>query len=280
MPGINRKEFIKISATALSGGLALAVTSLYLSNEIEELEIVRISIPIKDLPSSFDGFRIVQISDIHLYPLTKLELVQQAVQIANQLNPDLHVLTGDYVWHEVEAIYDLAPVLANLKSRHGVYAILGNHEVWTNANVVLNALKENGLPVLINQGITLTEGRSQIYLAGLDDGWSGKPDLQMALADAPKDIPIVLLYHEPDLADSVALDRRIALQLSGHSHGGQVRFPVVGAPLLPYLAWKYDMGLYRIQDLWLYTNRGIGVTNIPVRYNCPPEITEITLVRA
>jgi predicted MPP superfamily phosphohydrolase len=90
----------------------------------------------------------------------------------------------------------------------------------------------------------------------------------------------VLISHEPDLADKYSLDKRIALQLSGHSHGGQVRFPGIGAMILPYLAWKYDYGLYRVNDMWLYTNRGLGVTNEPVRFNCPPEVTEITLIRA
>lgn len=242
--------------------------------------IERVSIPLKGLPPAFDGFRIVQISDIHLYPLTRLEIVQQAVEISNQLNADLLVLTGDYVWHEVEAIYDLAPVLANLNARHGVYAALGNHDLWTDANIILRAFENIRLPVFVNQGIPITQGKSQLYLAGLDDGWSGQPNLNAALDGAPDNAPVILLYHEPDLADQVSLDKRVSLQLAGHSHGGQIRFPIMGAPLLPYLAWKYDQGLYRVRDLWVYTNRGLGVTNIPIRYNCPPEITEITLVPA
>jgi predicted MPP superfamily phosphohydrolase len=180
----------------------------------------------------------------------------------------------------VEAIYDLAPVLANLNARHGVYAALGNHDLWTDVNIVLGAFEDIRMPVFVNQGIPITRGKSQLYLAGLDDGWSGQPDLDAALEGAPKDTPIILLYHEPDLADQISLDKRVSLQLSGHSHGGQIRFPLIGAPLLPYLAWKYDQGLYRVRDLWVYTNRGLGVTNIPIRYNCRPEITEITLTPA
>lgn len=136
------------------------------------------------------------------------------------------------------------------------------------------------MPVLVNQGVNITAGGESLYLAGLDDGWSGKPDLKTALEKAPADAPVILLLHEPDLADEVSKDPRISLQLAGHSHGGQIRFPYIGAPILPYLAWKYDMGLYRVKDMWLYTNRGIGVTNEPIRYNCAPEITQFTLVRA
>lgn len=118
-----------------------------------------------------------------------------------------------------------------------------------------------------------------IYLAGLDDIWSGRPDLQAALDQAPPNTPIILLAHEPDFADTASLDCRIVLQLSGHSHGGQVRLPGVGAPILPPLGRKYDQGLYKINDMWLYTTRGVGLGRIPIRINCSPEITEITLTR-
>jgi hypothetical protein len=280
MSKINRRDYLKISAAALAGGVVMTTTFLYLSNEYEDLAVEHVSIPIKNLEPALEGFKIVLLADIHLYPLTTLDMAQRAVEIANQLQPDLTVLAGDYVWHDVEAIHDLAPVLAGLNARHGVYAALGNHDIWTDVNVVLNAFNQVRLTVLVNQGITITEGNSGLYLAGLDDGWSGQPDLDAALSNAPPNTPVVLLYHEPDLADGVSLDGRVSLQLAGHSHGGQVRLPMIGATLLPYLAWKYDMGLYKLRDMWLYTTRGVGVTNVPVRYNCPPEITELTLVPA
>ncbi len=132
----------------------------------------------------------------------------------------------------------------------------------------------------MNKGIPISAGKGTLYLAGLDDGWSGQPDLQATMQNHPAEAPTVLLLHEPDLADKYSQDKRIAVQLSGHSHGGQIRFPKVGALILPYLAWKYDYGLYNVNGMWLYTNRGLGVTNEPVRFNCPPEITEITLIRA
>jgi len=135
------------------------------------------------------------------------------------------------------------------------------------------------MPLLVNQGVELNIAGAPLYLAGLDDGWSGKPDLAAALRHAPASAPVILLLHEPDLADRVSSDPRISLQLAGHSHGGQIRLPKIGALVLPYLAMKYDQGLYRVRDMWLYTNRGIGVTNEPIRYNCPPEITLFTLLK-
>ena len=277
---INRRSFLKVSGTALFTALAAMMSYFYIGNEYEDPVVERVEIPILNLPPSFEGFRIVQISDIHYYPFTTLELVDQAVQMANQLNPDLVVLTGDFVWHEVEVIFDLMPSLARLDAKNGVYSILGNHDLWTDVGVITQAFKEAQLPLLVNEGLPFTIGNDSLYLAGLDDGWSGKPDLNLAMGDWPEGAPTVLLMHEPDLATQYATDQRISLQLSGHSHGGQVRFPFMGALILPYLSWKYPIGLYDINGMWLYTNRGLGTTNIPLRINCAPEITELTLVRA
>lgn len=255
------------------------ITYIALHDESQQLTVEYVTIPVSGLPPAFDGFRIVQMSDFHLYPLTQPELVQRAVKISNELEPDLVALTGDYVWHEVEAIHDLLPILVDLRAPFGVYSIMGNHEVWTDPDVVRKAFEQQDMPLLINQGVTLRRGEEHIYLAGLDDGWSGHPDLDAALVDAVSGETVILLYHEPDLADQIALDGRVALQLAGHSHGGQVQLPNSGPLMRPYLSWKYPQGLYRVDDLWLYTNRGIGVTNIPWRYNCPPEITLITLTQ-
>ena len=277
---INRRSFLKLTgATAFSVLGALTAYAL-LGNEADAPVVERVQIPIPNLPSALDGFRIVQISDIHYYPFTTLELVGCAVEMANELTPDLIVLTGDFVWHEVEHVFDLVPYLAQLNAKHGVYAGLGNHDHWTDVDVVSRAIEQEGLPLLVNQGVPISVGKSTLYLASLDDGWSGKPDLADAMADWSENAITVLLMHEPDLAPRYAVDKRIHLQLSGHSHGGQVRLPFYGALILPYLSWKYPMGLYNVDGMWLYTNRGLGTTNVPVRVNCAPEITELTLVNA
>jgi hypothetical protein len=190
------------------------------------------------------------------------------------------VLTGDYVWQQVEAIFDLAPELARLKARRGVYWTIGNHDLWADIQTVKAGMNDARLPLLANQGLSINENGGSFYLAGLDDGWSGAPDLEAALRDCREGEPVVLLLHEPDLADLYSQDRRIALQLAGHTHGGQVRLPGRGAFVLPYLGRRYDYGLYNLNGMWLYTNRGLGCISVPLRYNCPPEVTEFTLVRA
>ena len=203
--------------------------------------------------------------------------MRKAVELANSLKPDLTVLTGDYVWRIPEGAEDLAAILSGLNARFGVYSALGNHDIWLDVELVKQAFARHRLPMLVNQGIPLTLGNASLYLAGLDDGWSGNPDLKAALEGAPPQSPVILLYHEPDLADQVSLDPRLTLQLAGHTHGGQVRLPLRGPVILPYLGRKYDYGLYRVNEMWLYTNPGIGMISVPYRYNCPPEVTEFTL---
>jgi len=277
MTSLSRRNFLKFTGAALGGGLVAATTFLYLGDESRQLSLERITIPVVNLPPAFEGFKIAQMSDFHLYPYTTPELIRQAVEITNGLKPDLTVLTGDFVWRNLGAVFDLAQILSGLNARYGVYSVLGNHDLWSNASVVKGALRESGLPVLENQGIPVNIGKSTLYLAGLDDGWSGNPDLDAALENAPPGAPVVLLLHEPDLVDIYSKDSRLALQLSGHSHGGQVRLRSIGPLILPHLGRKYDFGLYRVNNMWLYTNRGIGNISVPLRYNCPPEITLFTL---
>ncbi|MCP4165471.1 MAG: metallophosphoesterase [Chloroflexi bacterium] len=276
---MNRRGFLKLGAASLATGLIGGVAYVTVNDVSQDLTVERVTIPIHSLPEALEGFTIAQLSDIHLRPLTKPPLVQRAVALTNSLNPDLVVLTGDFVWREVESIFELAPIIAELNARFGVYSIYGNHELWTDVDVIQAGMKQAGIPLLVNQGATLHVNGAPLHLAGLDDGWSGNPDLGAAMDNAPADATTILLLHEPDLADTYSLDPRLSLQLAGHSHGGQIRLPGAGALVLPYLAQKYDLGLYRVGEMWLYTNRGIGVTNEPIRLNCPPEITLLTLTK-
>ena len=279
MADMNRRDFLKITSLAVGGSFLASTVLLRTKDESGQPSLERITIPVKRLHPALEGFTIAQLTDFHLYPYTQPDLIRQAVEITNSIKPDLIVLTGDYVWRNVEAIFVLAPILSNLNATQGVYSVIGNHDIWTNVNVVKKGLREARLPILENQGVTITSGKGNFYLAGLDDGWSGEADLKAALENAPSETPVVLLVHEPDLADIYSLDGRVALQLSGHSNGGQVRIPGFGALVLPYLGKMYDLGLYKVNDMWLYTNRGIGNISVPFRYNCPPEITEFTLTR-
>jgi uncharacterized protein len=280
MTNLTRRDFLKLTGTTLAAGLVTISGIAGIANQAYEPVIRRIAIPVKDLKPALDGFRIVQLTDFHMYPYTTSSLVRKSVELANSLSPDLTVLTGDYVWRIPEGAEDLAAILSRLNARYGVYSVLGNHDIWLDVALVMQAFARNRLPMLVNQGIPIRVGKAALYLAGLDDGWSGNPDLKATLDGAPQDVPIILLYHEPDLADQVSRDPRLTLQLAGHSHGGQVRFPVRGPLILPYLGRKYDYGLYRVNDMWLYTNAGIGMISVPYRYNCPPEVAEFTLISA
>ncbi len=240
------------------------------------VQITRLALVIPRLPAAFDGLRVVQLSDLHC-GLVPLDYLQATLRTAQNLHPDVWVLTGDYVVDNAASLLALAPALAGLRAPHGVWAVLGNHDYWSDVQVVRQGLAQGGVSLLLNQGVMLTQGTANLYLAGVDDGWSGQPNLGAALAACPPDVPAVVLWHEPDLADETARDPRAVLQLSGHSHGGQVRLPGLGALALPRLGRKYDMGLYQVGGMWHYTNRGLGYVWPPVRFNCPPEITELTL---
>lgn len=280
-PKPDRRRFLKVfGASTLGTGLA-AFGGFQYGTRVEplRLRLERVEIPCLKLPPSMDGFKIVFMSDFHLYPHTRIEQVIEAVDVANSCKPDLVALGGDYVLSTAEAIFELAPALAKLNARVGVFSILGNHDHWQGDEIVVQGLTQSGIPVLRNTGLTIDIGRDQFYLAGTDDGWVRRNDLKSALESRPEGLFTLLLMHEPDFADEASSDGRVAIQLSGHSHGGQVRLPLYGSPFLPPYGRKYDMGLYKVGDMQLYTNVGIGVT-APIRLNCPPEVTEFTLTRA
>ena len=153
---------------------------------------------------------------------------------------------------------------------------MGNHDLDTDPAHITAVLEGRGIPVLNNRAVALERQGKRLWISGVDDVLQGRPDLELALSGIPQDEPVILLAHEPDWADHVA-NYPVDLQLSGHSHGGQIRFPLIGAPFLPALAEKYPWGLRRIGKLSLYTNVGIGTVRIPARLGCPPEVSLITL---
>ncbi len=249
-------------------------------NEIRWLVEEFTEIPVYRLPPALEGFTIVQLTDLHLRPFTQLEHIERAVVKTNLLQADLIVLTGDYVWHDEEDILDLVPVLAKLNARLGIFAVLGNHDIKTDEHLIVETFKRYGIQVLRNQGLELQVGHQSVYLGGIDDGWLGQPDITATLDNYKKEMPVILLAHEPDMIDGYAHDERISLQLSGHTHGGQVQVSP-GKPFIrPYLGKKYVQGLYRVNQSWVYTSRGLGTTGLPLRRNCAPEITHLTLVDA
>lgn len=244
------------------------------------LDVEEVTVPLARLPQSLDGLSVGLLSDLHLGPYLGAPELAQAVETMQQLRPQLVVISGDFVsrgseWQRAEALSPLGALRAPL----GVFAVLGNHDHWTDAAWVAAVVQGQGITVLSNSARRLSDAGQGLWLAGVDSIWVGAEDLPRALAGVPDDTCKLLLVHEPDFADKAAR-WAIDLQLSGHSHGGQVRLPLLGAPLLPLWGQKYPIGLQRAGDTWVYTNRGLGVIDPPVRFNCPPEVTLLTLSKA
>ena len=246
----------------------------YALNEANTLIVEKIQVRLARLPKNLDGFRLIHLSDIHHSPFTSLEHISRAVEIANNLKPDMFILTGDYVSHESEYIAPMAEVLGKLESKFGTFACLGNHDHWTDAESVTNLMREVGINVLINQGLRFTAKNASFWLAGVDDYMVGKTDLRAALRGSYPDEMKMLLAHNPKILNRAAR-AGIDLMLSGHTHGGQVKIREDDKRILPRR--KLKNGLYRRKETQIYVTRGIGTVVLPVRYQCPPEISLIEL---
>jgi uncharacterized protein len=262
------------AAGACLGGYAGLVESQWL--EVVELEVFP-----PRLPAAFDGFRIAQVSDLHFRPMTLWGHVRRVVDAILSRRPDAVALTGDFVSTVGHGIPErIVAELGRLTAPSGVWAVLGNWDHYEGDRIVEQALTEAGVRVLRNGHVAVERSGQRLSVAGVDDVLLARHDLVGALEGIERDTCVVLLAHEPDFADTAAIDPRVSLQLSGHSHGGQVCLPFVGPILLPPLGRKYPAGLYQIRDLWLYTNRGVGTMGPPFRFCCRPEVTLLTLRRA
>ncbi|HEY6490036.1 MAG TPA: metallophosphoesterase [Terracidiphilus sp.] len=284
---ITRRRFLTATALGAAG------LGLY-SGEFERhhLEITYPEVRLPNLPPVFDGFRMAQLSDIHLDMFTEPYFLRDIVARINRLRPDAVFLTGDFVTHQwlphkypIHAAWACARILDGIECTRR-YAILGNHDVVVSAQAVTAALTASRIPVLRNSFAPLELGASRLWLAGLDDPVEGHPDLDQAIPEFLRDRadqPVLLMCHAPDYADTVLAHpagKSVAFMLSGHTHGGQIRAPFLGPMVLPDLGKKYVEGLFQLQGMQLYVNRGLGTVGVPVRFNCPPELTCITLRRA
>ena len=226
-----------------------------------------------------DGFRIVQISDLHLEPWTKERHIQETIETCNALKPDLIAMTGDFVTHSARPAGLLAELLTQLQVPHGVFACLGNHDFRCGPQDVENALKERHITVLRNDTCRIHTDHGVLHLAGMDTRYMGEINVRKSLAGWKTNQPLVLMMHEPDVADVFAAAGVKALQLSGHTHGGQLR--IMGMPPLAirraHWGKKYLTGHYDVGSMQLYVNRGIGCVGVPLRIGCPPEVTELIL---
>ncbi len=272
---MNRRTFLRVAAA--SAVVVPTATVGYGFAESESLRIERVCLPVPNLPTEFDGLRVAFLTDIHHGPYTELEFVTQIVRTTHALQPDLILLGGDYCLRERRYVAPCFDMLRYLSAPLGVYGVLGNHDHWHGLEVIRAGMRRAGVEELTDRGVWLTRGAERVRLGGVDDLWCGRPDLAAAVGDATREDAVLLLSHNPDLAETLT-DRRVGLVLSGHTHGGQVIVPGMINPFIPSrYGNKYSHGRVEAPATTVYVSRGLGLTGLPVRYNCPPELTLVTL---
>lgn len=277
---MTRRAFLAASV------VSTASLALY-SNEIARhaVEVTQRTFFLHNLPPQFDGFRIVQISDIHLEEYAEDFFLREVIRQVNALGADMVLVTGDFVSrgplpvsYSMAAASRCAALLSTLTCPER-YGVLGNHDMVIGPRLIRDHMENNGLPLLVNQYVRVERGGAHIFLGGVDDISEGEPNLSLAVPEKP-DAPVILMAHEPDYMGRIFTHERgqfVDLVLSGHTHGGQVRIPGFRPLALPPLGKLYPEGHFFLGALQLYVNRGIGTVGVPFRLNCPPEITVATL---
>jgi hypothetical protein len=288
---MSRRRFL-FGLAGLAGAAALtAGYGRYV--EPSWVQVDRVALPIPHLPPHLAGKRFAQISDLHIGAFFTIEQLADVFARIDTLGVDFVMLTGDFVTARVRE--RAAQTRARLAAADSLieplrqapapaFAVIGNHDLWGGVAPIEKMLAEAQVTLLRNRGVEVDAG---LWLAGVDDIWSGRPDLRGALSASPTDAINMLMAHEPDYFDTVlAQDAPVAAQFSGHSHGGQVRLPSLHAgpgglysfaPIVPLYSERYPIGLHQTAGRWVYTNRGLGCWPVPYRINCPPEVTVFEL---
>lgn len=275
---LDRRKFLRAAAAAPL--LAVSGAAAY-SRLIEPYSylIANHDIFIRDLPESFEGFRIAHITDVHHSNILGIEEIQKVVQLAQNAKPDLVALTGDYTTSYRRYIEPCAEALGKLHAPEGVWAVLGNHDHYTDPELTTRALEKNHIEVLNNANALLRRGSDTLQLAGIDDWSWAANNWDRAFKGIDRSRPTILLSHQPSVFD-LAESQQASLVLSGHTHGGQINFPFLGAPArLATKDLKYARGLFRRGNTQLYVSTGTGVIGLPVRFGARPEIAILTLRR-
>jgi predicted MPP superfamily phosphohydrolase len=279
---LSRRHFLQASAAIVAG------MGLY-SYEIarHEISVVTQTVPIRNLPTAFQNFRVAQISDIHLEEFTEPYFLARVIDHVNALKPDITLLTGDFITQTMlgkkfifNAVYKCLEMLRSIQSPR--FACMGNHDSIIGAPILRPIFASYDTPLLMNENLPYDLKGDRVWICGVGDMLTEFPNLFLSVPAKP-DAPVLLMCHEPDYADVVQLHPRghlVDLMLSGHSHGGQVCFPIVGALHTPLGGHKYVQGMFNLGQMQLYVNRGIGTVGLPFRLNCPPEITLFTLQTA
>ncbi|HMV85777.1 MAG TPA: metallophosphoesterase [Blastocatellia bacterium] len=275
-----RREVLKLTAASAT---AVGLGALGYGFAVRDhVEVSRVAVKIANLPAAFDGLTIAQLSDIHHGPYTGLDYIRRCVEITNGLQPDVIALTGDFTFAGKKHVAPCAEALSGLKARVGVYAVLGNHDYYVGAGHVARALKEAGCNVLIDALDRLEYRGDKLWLVGVDDLYYGTTNLKQLLRDVPRQAARITLSHNPDFIEEFAArNQHTDLLIAGHTHGGQIRFPLVGAPHISSdYGQQYAVGMNRKDAMQVYTTRGIGTILLPTRVDCPPEIVLFTLRQA
>lgn len=245
------------------------------------VETVRLQLP--RLPRAFSGLRVGLISDIHMGGWMNRARFQHVADLVAAQEPEVLLITGDFLFgrHFPDAAWqwidDLGRVLTPLAASIQTFAVLGNHDYWTNPDAVRKMLRRSKITDLTNTVFTLTRDGAKLYLCGVDDIRAGNVRLEDVVAQLDGNSAAILLAHEPDFADISAATGKFDLQVSGHTHGGQIVIPFYGPPVLPRTGRKYHTGLYQVRNMFQYTTRGVGMDRFAFRFNCPPEISILVL---
>jgi predicted MPP superfamily phosphohydrolase len=273
---VSRRHFLRL---LLGAGCAAVGYPVFIERYLVLTNRYRIKVP--NLPAPFRGLRIVQLTDLHYGLLQPLALIEAVVDRANAIERDIVVCTGDYVHQrdattQIDAVW---PVLARLRAPAGVFSVLGNHDHWADSARSRRWASRTGQD-LEHRATSLVRGGQRLWFAGAGDLWEDHRDLDEVLSDIPSQDCRIVLAHNPDTADT-AYTSRIDLMISGHTHGGQVRLPLIGAPVVPVANKTYTSGLKRSpRGAPVFISRGIGWAGYPVRLNCYPEIAVLELVPA
>ena len=249
-------------------------------NDLYDLEVTKHEIFIEELDEAFDGYRIAFLTDTHVASFVRRGYYRALHDEVRNFDPDLILLGGDFVSFERHIELMAEVICAELAARDGVYAVLGNHDYWSNAEHVRAAMEARGVRFLINRNTTLRRGTAKLPLVGIDEIYRGTPDVDAAFAGLDIAQPAIGVSHHPDVIDLLDVSgRRLDLLLCGHTHGGQIRFPFFGSVVVPSRhEGLYSAGFHRVRNVLMYVSRGIGAIP-PLRILCPPELATFTLRR-
>lgn len=279
---ITRRQFMKwLAGMGLFGAVGTPLYSFGFERGWLEVTNVPLRTGGDGEANPLQGLRLVHFSDIHYGFYWGREQFVQLAQRISGLKPDLICFTGDLIDSAPGDLMSCKSIVQSLEAPYGKFAILGNHDSRNDVNHVVDFWAGSGFKLLVNERVVVEREGRRFIVAGTDDYLNGSPDLPLTLRDTQEDDHVIMLIHEPDIADVCALSYpQVKLQLSGHSHGGQVRLPFLSALATPPAGKKYVSGLYELGDrkMPLYTTRGIGTTGLPIRLFCRPELTVMDFI--